>query len=56
MAVNIEWKLLGKRLNREMGLLFIKYAPRRTEVARLLLTKCMLTADGKYGKMSLLMP
>lgn len=56
MAVNIEWKILGKQLNREMGLLFLKCVPRRKEVARPLLTKCMLTTEGTYGKMSLFMP
>jgi hypothetical protein len=61
MAVNIEWKILGKMLNREMGLLFLdlgqqKYVPRRTEVARSLPAKCMTTTEGKYEKKSLFMP
>lgn len=55
MALNIEWTIWGKKLNREMGLLFLKYVHRREEVARSLLTKCILTNEGKYGKMSLFM-
>ena len=43
--------ILGKKLNREVGLLFLslgeqQYVPGRIEVAHPLLSKCILTAGG----------